>query len=565
MRNTQTVPHIPLLKLSTVRKVFSLLRPAEKWLVVILALLMCLALYWNWHIFRVSHTQITPTSGGSITEGMVGRPELINPLLASTPTDEALVHALFSGLYRYNGTGEVVPDLATDMPYISADEKQYTVNILPSAQWHDGTPLTAADVVFTIEQIKNEAVNSPHRDAWLSTSVEQVSDTTVVFTTKDVSGPFIHNLTLPLIPRHLWARIAPAQYAQAPYNSKPIGSGPFAFAQYKKDPAGKISEIALTAFDKHPRTPHVNALTFIFFDDSKKLEQAFINGDVKLLGDYTGDLPPALTHAGTTHTTLRTAQYQAAFFNQTTPALQELAVRKALRIAIHSAEVTRTAWNSAYYPISETPLGLLSAETSTAPADLERANQILETAGWKRTASGQRSKNGQPLVLRLYTNNNEIFRAAAELLAQQWKQLGVTTEIHALATPELITEHVRPRAYDVLLFSQRSSADADAFAFWHSSQSKDPGLNVANFKSTEADQLIIQGRTTTNRSERTALYNRLRGLLDTQIPAIYLNQTQFSYLSHGTITLPPLTAIPDPSWRTSFLAEAFARTARTWK
>lgn len=547
------------------RKVFSLLHPAEKWIVVLLVVLMCGALYWNWHIFRASHTIVTPADGGSITEGIMGRPDVINPLLAASPTDEALVRALFSGLYRYNGAGEIVPDLAASMPEISTDEKQYTVHLLPTARWHDGTPLTAADVVFTIEQIKNEAVGSPHRDAWLSTTVAQTDDTTVVFTTKDVSGPFIHNLTIPLIPRHIWATMAPAQYAQSTYNTKPIGNGPFAFSQYKKDPAGKISQLILTRFAEHPRAPHIHTLTFSFFDEQGQLEQAFINGDVQLVGNYATDTPSTVSETSTTQRTIRLAQYQAAFFNETTPPLQELAVRKALRIAVDSNEVTRAVWNGAYYPLSETPLGLLSGSTSAAASDIERANQILETAGWKRTTSGQRSKNGQLLTLGLYTNNTQTFRAAAELLAHQWTQLGVTTEIYALATPDLISEHVRPRVYDVLLFSQRSSADPDAFAFWHSSQSKDPGLNVANFKSTEADQLIIQGRTTTNPSERMALYNRLRGLLDTQVPAVYLNQTQYAYTAQDTIHLPPATALPDPSWRTSLLAEAFARTTRTWK
>lgn len=565
MRNTPTVPHIPLLKLSTVRKVFSLLQPAEKWLAVFLSVLIFVALYWNWRIFYSNHTTAIPARGGSITEGLLGRPEFINPILATSATDEALIHALFSGLYRYDARGQIVPDLAADMPQISADEKQYTVTLRPGAEWHDGTPVTAADVVFTIEQVQNEAVGSPHHDAWLSTTVTQINETTVAFTTKDVSGPFLYNLTLPLIPRHLWSTVPSSQYTQAIYNTKPIGNGPFAFSELKKDPTGKISMLTLKAFAPHSRAPLINTLTFAFFDDTAKLEQAYINGDIQLTGSYASDISANLQTASTNTQTIRTSQYQAAFFNQTTPVLQELAVRKALRIAVGSKEATNSAWKGAYYPLSETPLGLLAAETQAAPADVERANQILEIAGWKRNSSGTRSKNGRTLALQLYTNSADTFRTAAEHLANQWKELGVTTEIHALPTAELISAHVRPRAYDVLLFSQRTSGDADAFAFWHSSQSKDPGLNVANFTSTEADQLIIQARTTTDQSERTALYNRLKGLLDTQVPALYINQSQYVYLAQDSIKLPTITALPDPNWRTTFLAEAFARTTRTWK
>ncbi|MBP9686195.1 MAG: peptide ABC transporter substrate-binding protein [Candidatus Doudnabacteria bacterium] len=554
-----------MMKLSTLRKVFSLLQPIERWLVLFLAMLICSTLYWNWHIFYTARTTLIPHDGGSITEGIIGRPEFINPLLASSPTDEALVHAIFSGLYRYNATGTVVPDLAARMPEISPDEKQYTVTLLPNVQWHDGTPLTARDIVFTIEQIKNEAVGSPHRDAWLSTTAEEISPTTVRFSTKDVSGPFLHNLTIPILPQHIWSTITPTQYSQTVYNTKPIGSGPFTFVQYKKDPTGKLSTLTLKAFPSHPRSPHIHTLTFSFYDTAQQLEQAYVNGDINLTGTHTSDVSSHIQENATTQTTVRIAQYQAAFFNQTTPALQELSVRKALRIAVDSNELTQSAWGNAYHALSETPLGLVTSETTTTTADLERANQILETAGWKRTASGVRTKSGHILSVQLYTSNSTAFRATAELLAHQWKQLGVTTEVYTMPTSQLISEHVRPRIYDVLLFSQRSNADPDAFAFWHSSQSKDPGLNVSNFRSTEADQLIIQARTTTNANERVSLYNRLRGLLDTQVPALYINQSQYGYFSQGAISLPELTALPDPSWRTAFLTEAYARTTRSWK
>lgn len=562
--NTTTVPNISFLKLSTVRKVFSLLRPAEKWIAGLFAFLVVVALYWNWHIFYTQHTANTPADGGTVTEGLVGAPELINPLLATTPVDEALVHALFSGLYRYDEHGTIIPDLATELPHISDDGKQYTVTLRPNLQWHDGAALTAADIAFTVEQIQNEATHSPHRTAWLSTTVQAVDDRTVIFTTKDVSGPFIHNLTTPLLPRHIWSTLAPTEYRQSVYNIKPIGSGPFAFEQYKKDPTGAISTLALKRVDNHPHTAHTERVIFSFFKDADTLEQAYINGDVQLVGGYAPDTSETITTNSTAQIVAYIAQYQAAFFNQSSPALQELSVRKALRIATDSVSITDTAWKGKNRPLAETPLGLMTTPAPAAAADITRANEILETAGWKRNAAGVRTKGGRELAVQLYTSNTASFQNAAEALARQWQQLGVLTDIHTLATADLITEHVRPRSYDILLFSQRSSADPDAFAFWHSSQSKDPGLNVANFLSNEADQLITEGRTTTNQEERQPIYNRLKGLLDTQVPAIYLNQSQYGYYAKGTIELPEIRALPDPSWRTSFLPDVYARTTRRW-
>ncbi len=521
--------------------------------------------FWNWRIFYARHTTSVPTTGGSISEGVVGQPEVINPLLATTPTDEALVRALFSGLYRYNEVGQIVPDLAAALPEISPDGKQYRITLQNDLHWHDGAPLTANDVLFTIAQIQNEAIGSPHREAWLSTTVQKIDDVTVVFTTKEVSGPFLHNLTIPLISERAWKTVPASQYKQSSNNLKPIGNGPFSFDQIKKNPTGQYSMLILKRFALHPRAPHIDELRIAFYENSTDLAQAFINGNVQLVGSIASEAPAELVETRAKQTTSLLAQYQAAFFNTERPVLKELAVRKALRMAVDSTAITTTAWQSKNRAISETPFGLMLGTVKTAQSNGATATQILENAGWRKNAQGIRSKGGTTLTLHLYTSSNPSFRAAAELLAETWKPLGVQVLVHAVPTNTLIAEHVRPREYDILLFSQRTSVDPDPFAFWHSSQTKDPGLNVSNFASNEADQLITAARKNTNIALRTPLYDQLKGLLDTQIPALYLTQVQYTYFSKDTITTPSMSGLPDPSWRMSFLSDFYAKQSRRWK
>ena len=102
-----------------------------------------------------------PGRGGIYTEGMLGQPTYINPLLATQEPDLSLTDLVFSGLYKYDQNGQLSPDLADGMPIISADQKQYTINLKHNAKWHNGKPLTADDVLFTIQTVQDPSFKSP--------------------------------------------------------------------------------------------------------------------------------------------------------------------------------------------------------------------------------------------------------------------------------------------------------------------------------------------------------------------------------------------------------------------
>ena len=186
-------------------------------------------------------------SGGVYVEGAIGEIESVNPLFVSTNAEASVARLVFSSLYSYDTEGELKQDLATAM---SVDETQrvYTVTLRKNAKWHDGKPVTAKDIVFTINLIKNPAVYSPLRVNWLDVSVTAINDTTVQFTLPAVYAAFPYALTFPLVPEHLLKDVSPSAVRENSYSQAPVGSGPFKFRRLQEsDSAGSHRTVHLQA------------------------------------------------------------------------------------------------------------------------------------------------------------------------------------------------------------------------------------------------------------------------------------------------------------------------------
>src|SRR6185436_6646571 len=134
------VKEIKNLSLSSARKVFSLMGRREKIIFAALLLIAGLSLFYSLKNFYLNHTNAAADFGGSYTEGLLGQPAYINPLLARNEPDLSLTRLVFSGLYKYDSKGQLAPDLADGLPQISEDQKQYTVNLRHDSKWQNGKP-----------------------------------------------------------------------------------------------------------------------------------------------------------------------------------------------------------------------------------------------------------------------------------------------------------------------------------------------------------------------------------------------------------------------------------------
>jgi len=170
-----------------------------------------------------------PREGGLYREAVVGAPQLINPLYApANEVDTDISRLIFSGLLRYDEHGVLVPDVALSYE-INEEQTEYTFLLRSDAIWHDGTPLTINDVLFTYGAIQDPVYASPLRVSFQGVTIAALDDTRIQFVLEKPFAPFLGSLTAGIIPEHIWANIDPRNARLSPFNLKPVGSGPFQF------------------------------------------------------------------------------------------------------------------------------------------------------------------------------------------------------------------------------------------------------------------------------------------------------------------------------------------------
>jgi peptide/nickel transport system substrate-binding protein len=547
--------------------VVSLLAPREKIIASLLLFALLVSGSISLGITYRNHSDIVPVVSGSYQEGLVGQPSFLNPILASSNIDQTIDRLLYAGLYSYDNTGAIVPDLAESLPTISDDGKTYTVKLRSGLLWHNDNPLTADDVVFTITAIQNADYGSPLRNQWLSTMVTKQDDRTVVFTTQDVAAPFLHNLTIPIASRVEWSALDPKLMIFSPKNLAAVGSGPYRLKEVERSGDGRIKSLLLTRNTTYHREgPYLQTITLRFYNSGDELVKA-LHG--KLVTGF-GFNPFANSYNLDDETNTLTIrhiplpQYQAVFFNITKRPFRELSVRQALSLATDRDALVQRVFPGQASPIAGPMLPEQVSGLAAVPVvDITAAETLLDKAGWvKSKTTGVRSKNKLTLSFTIITNDSPVNQATAETLRGQWQTIGAVVTVKSLASKEEFDAAINSRSFDALVFAETLGADGDPFLYWHSSQIKAPGLNITGYDNQAADKLINQGRGELNSEKRQEAYRSFDTLLRTDAPAVFLAQSQYTYAVDSGIRGVDMSALPDATQRLTNSYLWFTKTGR---
>ncbi len=216
----------------------------------------------------VNKTDSVPELGGEYSEGVLGQPRFINPVLAQTnDADRDLVQFIYSSLFKYDGQGNLIPDLVEEYN-IGEDNVTYNITLKKDVLWHDNELLTVNDVIFTIKTIQDPEYKSPLRSIWQGIQIEKIDEFTIQFKLNNVYVNFLHNLTISIMPRHLWAGISASNFPLAQYNLKPIGSGPYKFKEFNKNEDGNIESMKFVYNENYYLTegPFIKNLIYSFIE-----------------------------------------------------------------------------------------------------------------------------------------------------------------------------------------------------------------------------------------------------------------------------------------------------------
>lgn len=511
-----------------------------------------------------------PAQGGSLVEGIVGAPRFINPLLAISDADRDLSMLIYSGLLKTTDQGTLIPDLAQDYD-VSPDGVTYTFTLKEGATFHNGTPIRAGDVLFTVAKAQDPGLKSPKRANWDGITAEAIDDRTIVFHLKAPYAPFIENATLGILPKILWENVSSDEFPFSSLNTEPVGSGPFRVASIERSPSGIPTSYTLKPFrDYALGKPFLEDIEFRFFENERDLLSALERGAV----DSANSLSPGVLAEFDPRRIERAPLNRVfgVFFNQNqSEILRDKDVRKALALAIDREGLVQSVLGGYGTPLyGPVPAGILEHLSNenvlgTTTDYAASARDFLGKKGWTWSEEEKalifktkNAKDTRVLSFALSTTNAPELRVTAEYLRKSWEVMGARVEVKIFEQGDLNQNVIRPRKYDALLFGEVVGRELDLFAFWHSSQRNDPGLNIALYANSTADKLLEGLRVSNEDVEKRVLYKRFAAELEKDAPAVFLYTPDFMYvfperiegLSLGSIGIPSERFLSAHMWHT---------------
>lgn len=487
-------------------------------------------------------TSPEPVTGGIYTEALVGSLIRLNPLLSfNNAPDRDINRLVFSGLIRFDGKGIAQVDLAKSMG-VSMDGTLYNFVLRDDAFWHDGEPVTADDVVFTVDLLRQggAAIPADLQEFWQAIECVKLSDDTLQFRLPEPFAPFPDYLAFGILPRHLLDGQTLEEMIDSPFNLAPIGSGPYRFDSLLLD-NGVIQGVVLAANETYYGTaPYIQQVVFRYYPDSGSALQAYRNGQVQGISNITQDvLTAALAEPNLGIYTARQPLLSMVMFNlknQEAPFLQEAKVRRALlkglnrqwivdRILLGQAVVADGpilpgTW--AYYDD-------LAVETY----DLEAAKTLLKEAGFILAADGDVvRKNNQDvsLTFTLIHPDDEPHTQIAEYIRSSWARLGVLVQLEAVPYDALVRENLEQRDFQAALVDLNLSRtpDPDPYPFWDQAQTVN-GQNYTQWESRIASDFLEQARVSANILDRARLYRSFQMIFVRELPALPLYYPMYTY------------------------------------
>jgi peptide/nickel transport system substrate-binding protein len=514
-------------------------------------------------------------------EGALGEPVSVSPLTASSQVDRDLVALIFAGLVRVGPGGIVVPDLAERWS-ADADGKTWTVELRDDALWHDGEPVTADDVVYTIRTLQNPDYTGPTAGSWSEVTVEAVDPRTVIFSLGTPLPGFLHALTQPIAPAHLLADVPVSVLPEHPFGQQPVGSGPFALESLTAteavlvpaitaaiapspppDPTAPVTD-SLTTMAPGTRPerplPYLAGINFRFYMDPEALSADYRAGRL----DAASGISPALAaELGTTDGS-RLLRYPGSTLTTvllnlrpTHPEFASPEVRTALLEAIDRSAIIESAFSMA----ASTATGAIPPSSPMFDAvadppiayDKKAARKALKSAGWTEKDDGwylPKAKEALAVeVLSPTESANPALHAAAKRVVEDWRAIGLNATQTALPPSQFVTDHLANGEFAAAVVDVSLGLDPDLYPLLASSQTLTGRSNVIGLQDPALDKLLTAARAPGTDEERKAAYLALQQQLAKGRYVLPLAFADEVVVVHDTVVGPVIRQVTDPSDR----------------
>lgn len=460
--------------------------------------------------------------GGRFIFPLPSEPTTLNFVTGSDYVGECVGRLVGDGLVDRDESLRIVPRLAESWDF-SPDGRVLTFHLRQGARFHDGKPLTSADVAYTYERVIDPNSRAVGRvDGFLPIErVETPDEKTVRVTYRYPYAPALAAWEVPILPRHLYER---EDFLTASGNRAPVGTGPFRFVSWE---AGRRIVLAANE-DYWGGRPYLDSIELPIVPSQETALQALLAGEV----DYAS-LTPVQWEARSADPSFSrrfaTVEYLPLFFyyiawrsDGSNPYFSEPLVRQAMTLALDREGYVRSvlrgagrAATSFFHPSVLPP----DPSRPAAPFDPAGAAALLDRAGWKiDSRSGLRTRRGVPFrfTLLIFSGGQDHVQFS-QVAQESLQRLGIEMSIQRLDWPTLWAR-LQKGEFQAALSGIVSSVDPDGIAYGmlHSSQVKG-GQNYAGFNDAQTDAWIEEGRREVDPGQREQAYRKIeRRLADLQ-------------------------------------------------
>jgi peptide/nickel transport system substrate-binding protein len=483
----------------------------------------------------------TPKDGGTLTFSSFSDIVNVNPLYVQDTASGDAGYFIFANLYDLDRQGNVVVEpwsLAAELPQVSEDGKTYTIKLKTTPKWSDGQPVTADDVLFTINTVRNPEAGSPGISAFDKVdSITKVDDHTVQIKLKQVYAPFQYSLASSLAPYHVLKDVNVKELQNNPFGTDPaktVTNGPWKWTEWKQK--------QYLTFEADPNywgpKPHIQKLVYKIYADQNTEVQALMKGDTDLLQA----IPVTQVDAVKSKQDLRVIlepgpQYEYLGFNFDAKNFKDnfslfagQKTRQAIAYALNRQGMvdnvlkgTGKLMNAPFLPGSWADPGDAAVNYSFDP---EKAKQLLAEDGWVPGKDGILEKDGHRFSFELqYNAGNSRREQVAAVIQQNLKDVGIEVTPKGIDFSSWIDQNVNVGKFQAILLSwSLSNPDPDAESIFSSKYFPPAGQNVGWYKNENLDKLWVEGYSTTDQNKRKQIYADVAKEISTDLPYVFLYQ-----------------------------------------
>lgn len=470
--------------------------------------------------FGNSYSEDAFAKGGTYTEATIGEVGSMNPLFATTDSEKTLSRLMFATLVTIDYSGHPGMGLAE---YVTPNEdyKTWRLKLRDGLKWSDGEPITADDVVFTAELLKNPAVNTIYDSNLAKVEVEKNENDEVVFTLPSTYVDFIVTLNFPIVPQHVLADAEPRTLIENSFSNAPVTSGAFNFNALQATTTEGEKVYYLSANPDYYRGDlMLNSFAIHTYKTKEDVISAINSDAVTATAELSGAEADRITSEQfiIKNSSLNSGAF--IFFNTRRDVVENPEMRAAIRQGINIDELRAAAPETMPldYPLLSSQIEL-SNYPEIPPHDQEAAKvKISELTG------------GEPTHIEIATVNSGYLPKVAETLKSQLEALGLEADLITYdENQEFVNNVIAKRSYDILVYDIELGTDPDLIPYYHSSQATTTGLNLSNYKNILADDLLLGARDTLDPTLRVKKYETFLEYWVNGVPAIGLYRPNLTY------------------------------------